>query len=126
MLCIHVCTCVYMCLHVCTCVSLILAARPIYNPPKIQVAYVSEPFVFDFNYTAPFSPFFYSWCKNGNSFQGDGARITIDHTGIVFTNVKPEDAGQYSIKAGVQGEVVTIYSYLNGKGGGVRHIMAPG
>lgn len=98
---------------------LLLTAKPGYNPPKIQVAYVSQPFDFDFNYTAPLPPSLYTWYKNGKFFEGDGGRVMIDHTGIAFTSVRPGDTGQYSIKAGVLGERVTVYSTLKGEGEGV-------
>lgn len=72
----------------------------------------------DFNYTASCPPFLYRYYKNGKSFEGDGGRVTMDHTGIVFTSVRQEDVGQYSIMAGVEGEIVTVYSQLNGEGVG--------
>lgn len=92
-----------------------MSAAPAYNPKKIQVAYVGQPFEFDFNYTAPLPPALYAWYKNGKDFPGDGGRVTVDHTGISFTRILPTDAGQYTVKASIKSRVVKAISTLNGE-----------
>ena len=66
---------------------------------KDQVAHVGEPFDFDFKYTATTPPSRYMWYKNGRPFKPDGKRVTTDHTGIIFTRILPEDAGEYMVRA---------------------------
>ena len=60
---------------------------------------MGQPFDFDFSYTAKSPPSSYSWYKNGRLFKPDGKRVTVDHTGIIFTRIIHEDAGQYSVRA---------------------------
>ena len=65
----------------------------------MQAAYVGEPFDFDFGYTAKSPPSSCAWYKNGRPFKADGKRVTVDHTGIIFTRILHEDAGEYSVRA---------------------------
>ena len=78
---------------------LLLAGAPRYSPEKVQVAYQGQPFDFDFGYTAKSPPSSYAWYKNGRPFKPDGKRVTVDHTGIIFTKILHGDAGQYSVRA---------------------------
>ena len=78
--------------HACT-------GAPKYSSPKDQVAHIGEPFDFDFNYAAMSPPSSYAWYKNGRPFKTDGKRVTTDHTGIIFTRILQEDAGEYMVKA---------------------------
>ena len=75
------------------------AASPSYNPPAVQVAIIAHPFNLDLNYTATHPPSSFMWLKNGRPIEGDGARITLDHTGVTFSRVLQEDAGQYTVVA---------------------------
>ena len=65
----------------------------------VQVSHLGQPFDFDFSYTAKSPPTYYTWYKNGRPFKPDGTRVTVDHTGIIFTKILHEDAGQYSVRA---------------------------
>ncbi len=93
------------------------AAVPSYNPKKLQTAYAGRPFEFDFGYTAPLPPSLYVWYRNRKPFHGDGegGRVTVDHTGITFTTLRPSDAGQYYIRASVKSKVVIAVSTLKGR-----------
>ena len=72
---------------------------PRYSPKSVQVANVGQAFDFDFNYTAKSPPRTYAWYKNGRPFKPDGKRVTVDHTGIIFTRILQEDSGQYTVRA---------------------------
>lgn len=87
---------------------------PSYKPGSLQVAYVGKPFEFDFGYTSPLPPSLYTWLKNGRPFLGDGGRVTVDYYSISFTDVRPEDAGQYTVQARVKSKVVQATSTLKG------------
>ena len=39
------------------------------------------------------------WYKNGRLFKTDGKRVTTDHSGIIFTRILREDAGEYMVRA---------------------------
>lgn len=75
------------------------AGAPKYSPEREQVAYVDEPFDFDFHYTAGSPPTMYTLYKDGRKFEADGRRVTVDHTGVIFTKVLHEDAGEYMMRA---------------------------
>ena len=79
--------------------SLFFTGRPSYSPLKLQVAKVGAPFELDMNYTGKARPTKFDWFKNGQFFSGDGDRVTTSHTGIIFTRVRPEDTGQYLVRA---------------------------
>jgi hypothetical protein len=83
----------------------------------VQVAYVGEPFELDLGYTPPKSPTLYRWEKNGNTFRGDGGRVTLDYQSICFTSLKIEDAGQYTVEASVKSKVVKATTTLQGIAG---------
>ena len=75
------------------------AGAPKYSAMNEQVAYVDEPFEFDFNYIAQSPPSMYSWYKDGRPYKADGRRVMADHTGMIFTRVLREDAGKYTVQA---------------------------
>ena len=79
--------------------KLTFAGAPRYSPEKVQVAYLGQPFDFDFGYTAKSPPSSYTWYKDGWPFKPDGKRVTVDHTGIIFVKTLHRDAGQYSVRA---------------------------
>ena len=63
------------------------------------MANVGAAFELDMNYTGKAPPSKFDWFKNGQPFSGDGDRVTTSHTGIIFTRVRPEDTGQYLVRA---------------------------
>ena len=93
---------------------LLLPAQPQYSPKKIQVAIIGQPFDFDFNFTGSTVPTLVTWRKNGRIFRGDGERVILDHTGIVFTRVLNHDAGQYQVDARSSDGRAHGYSLLKG------------
>ena len=93
---------------------LLLPAQPQYSPKKIQVAIIGQPFDFDFNFTGSTVPTLVTWRKNGRIFRGDGKRVILDHTGIVFTRVLNQDAGQYQVDARSTDGRAHGYSLLKG------------
>ncbi len=78
---------------------LLITGTPSYSPLKLYVANAGSPFELDMNYTGRAPPSKFDWFKNGQYFRGDGERVTLSHTGIVFSRVLPGDAGQYLIRA---------------------------
>ena len=77
----------------------VITVQPSYSPKAIQVAIIGQPFEFDFNYTSATPPTDFGWTKNGVPFKGDSDRVTADHTGIIFSRVLQNDAGQYAVTA---------------------------
>ena len=67
------------------------------------MAYLGEPFDFDFNYTAKSPPSSHSWYKDGQPFRPDETRVITDHMGIIFTRIRQGDDGQYSVRAHTPG-----------------------
>lgn len=90
------------------------SAQPRYSPRQTQVAIIGEPFDFDFNFTGTLIPTSFQWKKNGQPFEGDGERVTVDHTGIMFTRVLQQDAGQYHVVARSSAGTAQAYSILKG------------
>lgn len=90
------------------------AGLPRYSPKVLQVGIIGQPFYLDFNYTSKRPPTSYKWTKNGQEFREDGDRVVIDHTGIVFTRVMQEDAGQYKVVASNDAGTVEAQSVFSG------------
>ena len=80
------------------------------------MAIVGQPFDFDFNFTGTLIPTSFQWTKNGQPFQGDGERVMVDHTGILFIRVLQRDAGQYRVVARSSEGTAQAYSILIGTG----------
>ena len=95
-------------------VLLLLPARPQYSPNRTQVAIIGQPFDFDFNFTGSTIPTSVQWRKNGRIFRGDGERVVLDHTGIMFTRVLHHDAGQYQVEAKSSDGTARGYSLFKG------------
>ena len=93
----------------------LLSVQPNYSPKKTQVATIGQPFDFDFNFTGSTIPTSVVWRKNGRIFRGDGERVTLHHTGIMFTRVLNRDAGQYQVEARSSDGTAHGYSLLKGK-----------
>ena len=108
------CVCHGTCGNVIRKCDLHMLGAPRYSPHKVQMAYVGQPFYFDFNYTAKSPPSSCSWYKNGRPFKPDGKRVTVDHTSIIFTTVLHGDAGQYSVRAYTHGRSARATSTLRG------------
>ena len=79
------------------------------------MATLGSPFDFDLNYTATHPPSSFMWLKNGRPIEADGERLELDHTGVMFSRVLPEDAGQYTVVAKNDAGETRAMSTLKGK-----------
>ena len=94
---------------------MIITALSLYKPDKLQVAFYNEPFEFDFGYSSSIAPSSFSWTKNGQPFKELGPRVSVDHTGIIFTRVLHSDAGEYVVTARNEAGVASASATLQGK-----------
>ena len=87
-------------------------APPEYNPYS-QAGLIGHPFFLDFHYSGP-QPSSFSWYKNGLKFLQVPGRISFDHRGITFLQLKQQDSGEYRISTRSGADHVTAAAHLRG------------